>query len=113
MIRDRAWRRHMEEKKLIRRLKKFCRKNSWYYGLEDVNGIRHKNPRITDYIGTKDYSLSKTLSTSSWDSRYKVKYSPNRSPDYYRDEKPYNQSCGLREKDKVLFLKILRENGLK
>lgn len=113
MIRDRAWRRHMEEKHITKRLKKLCRNSSWYYGLEDTNGIKHKNPRITDYIGTKDYFLSKTLSTSSWDSKYKVKYSPNKSRDYYRDEKPHGQSFSLREKDKIMLLNILKENGLK
>lgn len=113
MIRDRAWRRHIEEKNSIKRLKKLCRGRWSYYGLEDINGIKHKIPRIIDYLGTKDYFLSKTLSSSAWDSKYKVKYSPNKSCDYYRDEKPHRQSCGLREKDKVMFLKILKENGLK
>lgn len=113
MIRDRAWRRHMEERHLIRRLRKLCEKSRWYYGFEDINGIIHNSRKILDYIGTKDYYLSKTLSTTVSISKYKVKYSPNRSRDYYRDEKPRGQSYGLREKDKVILLKIIKENGLK
>lgn len=113
MLRDRAWRRHIKEKNLIRRLKRKCQFNHWWRGFEDVNGIRHSKPSIVDYIGSKDYSWSKTLSTTHYDSRYKVKYSPNKYHNYYRDKKSKGQSLGLREKDKAIFLKILKENGFK
>lgn len=115
MIRDRAWRRHIKEKHLVRRLRRVCQTNNWYRGFEDVNGIRHKKTSPVDYIGSKDYTWAKTLSTTHYDSRYKVKYSPNNYHDYYRDKKPKSkgQSVGLREKDKAIFLKILKENGLK
>ena len=114
MIRDRAWRRHINEKNLIRRLRRKCQVSHWWRGFEDVNGIRHNKPSIVDYIGSKDYSWSKTLSTTHYESRYKVKYSPNNYNDYYRDVKPTKgQSLSLREKDKALFLKILKDNGLK
>ena len=115
MVRDRAWRRHIKEKYLVRRLKKVCQTNNWWRGFEDVNGIRHDKPSIIDYIGSKDYSWAKTLSTNHYDSRYKVKYSPNNYNSYYRDKKPKSKgrSVGLREKDKVVFLKMLREDGFK
>lgn len=110
MIRNRAWRRHIEEIKLVRRLKRLCQRG-WYH--EDINEIKHEVPRIVDYIGDRNYFLYKNISTTSWDSKYKVKYSPNKSRDYYRDEKSKGVSCSLRERDKILFLNILKENGLK
>ena len=113
MIRDRAWRRHMEERILIKRLKIKCVKDHWWRGFEDVNGITHNKRTLTTYIGTQDYKWAKTLSTSRWDSRYKCKYSPNKFGGYSRDKRSKGESYGLREKDKALFLNILRENGLK
>ncbi len=113
MSRDRAWRRHIEEKKLSKRLLKKCLLDKWYRGFTDVNDIEHPKRLISTYIGTKDYSDSKTISTTKWDSRYKCKYSPNRSIDYWRNDKPKGESYGAREKDKSQFYKILKENGIK
>ena len=39
MIRDRAWRRHIEEKVVIRRLRHKCQ-NDYWWRFEDVNGIQ-------------------------------------------------------------------------
>lgn len=114
MIRDRAWRRHMEERAILRRLSDRCRLDRWWWnGFKDTNGISHTKTYITTYIGTKDHFLAKTLSTTKYDSRYKTKYSPNNGGSYSRDEKAKGISTGLREKDKTEFLKILKENGLK
>jgi len=46
MIRDRAWRRHIKEKHLVRRLKRNTQTNNWWRGFEDVNGIRHNELHI-------------------------------------------------------------------
>lgn len=113
MIRDRAWRRHMEEKVLIKRLKRKCVVDHWWRGFEDVNGINYSKRTVSTYIGTKDYFWSKTLSTTKWDTRYKCKYSPNKFGGYSRDPKSKGNSYGLREKDKSLFFKILKENGIR
>lgn len=113
MIRDRAWRRHMEEKVLIKRLKRKCVVDHWWRGFEDVNGISYSKRTVSTYIGTKDYFWSKTLSTTKWDTRYKCKYSPNKFGGYSRDPKSKGNSYGLREKDKSLFFKILKENGIR
>jgi hypothetical protein len=109
MIRDRAWRRYMEERVVIRRMTRAVCTNRWWRGFEDVNGIDHQRPTIAIYIGTEIHFRAKTHTTTTWDSRRKVKYSPNKNKNYYRDE----GTCQTRESNKLIFLKILKENGLK
>ena len=103
----------MEERILIKRLKLKCVRDHWYRGFDDVNGITHNKRTPASYIGAKEYFWSKTLSSTKWDTRYKCKYSPNKFGGYSRDKRSKGESYGLREKDKALFLNILRENGLK
>lgn len=52
--------------------------------------------------------MSKSYSTDKWDSKHKVKYSPNKSKGYWR-----YKSKNTREYDKKEFLKILKEYGIK
>lgn len=109
-MRDRAWRRHIEEIFVIRRIKKHTVGVRYWSWIEDANKNYYKKSIIVDFLETREYFMSKTISTDSWDSKHKVKYSPNRSKPYYRDgTKKY--SC--REFDKILLHKILKENGLK
>jgi hypothetical protein len=68
---------------------------------------------LSDEIGSKDYHLYKTVVTRKCDSRYEIKYSPNRKYSYYRDKRKRGDSLGTREADKRQFLKILKENGLR
>ena len=112
MSRDRAWRRHIEELTVIKRLKRKCSTESWWR-FEDVNGAKKFHRRAIDYLGNQDYFRSKSITTTKWDTRYKTKYSPNSTTTYYRDPKKFRESTGLREKDKREFHKILRENGFK
>jgi len=106
-MRDRAWRRYMEERIVIKRLRWY----SWgiwsWRGFEDVNKISHQHPKFSDTIGTQNNFRFKTHTTTKWESNYKTKYSPNRGPRHWRD------GFKTREKDKKIFLKILKENGLK
>lgn len=111
MMRDRAWRRYIEEKKVIRRLKRKCSDHWWRF--EDANDILCHKRTVASYLGTKEYFWSKTLTATKWDSRYKCKYSPNKSSSYSRDKKKSRNSNKLREKDKLDFFKILKEYGLK
>lgn len=53
--------------------------------------------------------MCKSYSTDNWDSKHKVKYSPNKSKEYWR----YKGGKGTREYDKKQFLKILKEYGIK
>lgn len=107
-MRDRAWRRHIEEKKVKSRLKRFNQQTSWWYsGYSDLNNLNRENPTISDYIGGYLYNKFKTYTTSKVDSRYKAKYSPNKGVRYWRN----GDMC--REKQKIEFLKILKEYGIK
>lgn len=83
--------------------------NRWWRGFRDVNDINHQRPTISIYIGTEIHFRAKTHTTTKWDTKHKVKYSPNKDQGYYRDE----GNGQTREKQKILFLKILKENGLK
>lgn len=110
MCRDRAWRRHMEEKIVIRRITNKLHLGRWYWrGFEDVNDIRHINPLLSDYIGTVYHFMFKTYTTKKADTKYKTKYSPNKCKHPYR----YKGGVNTREESKLEFLKILKENGIK
>lgn len=83
--------------------------NRWWRGFEDVNGITYQRPTLSIYVGTEIHFRAKTHTTTKWDTKHKVKYSPNKDQGYYRDE----GNGQTRENQKRIFLKILKENGLK
>lgn len=109
MKRDRSWRRYMQEKHTIRRLNRYVYSDRYFWFFRDVNDSRIFKIRLSDYIGLKTYFMAKSYSTDSWDSRHKVKYSPNKSKEYWRD----SNKKGTRELHKKDFLKILKEYGIK
>lgn len=105
-MRGRAWRRHKEELIVKKRLSKnlyvyFCR-------MVNVNNSMTDSPTLIDFVGQKEYFLSKTISTGSYNTNNKVKFSPNRNKNYWRDHK-----INTREYHKKLLQYILKENGLK
>jgi hypothetical protein len=102
--RDRAWRRYIEDIHVIRRLKMFS--SSRYHMQRDANDIQVSESCIKNYIGTQTNFISKTLSTTKHGTKYKFKYSPNRSKGCWRD------TAKSREYDKKFFLKILKENEI-
>ena len=108
-MRGRAWRRHIEERVIVRRLKRNTQCHRYWYS-EDANKNNFTKTLIVDFLEKKDYFHSKTITTSMWDSKSKVKYSPNKNKPYYRDGKKRFEN---REYNRVLFFKILKENGLK
>ena len=108
-MRTRAWRRHMEEVIVIRRMNRMVNSYRSWWHYTDVNNIKHESPTLKDYIGSQDNHMYKTYKTTKWDSGHKVKYSPNRGRAYWRD----NNKKGLREKNKIEFLKIMKEYGIK
>jgi hypothetical protein len=107
-MRGRAWRRYVEEKVVKKRLKFFTMAHS--YSSININGSKTKHPLISDYLSLKEHFDAKTIKTSNWSSKYKIKYSPNKTKGYWRDEGRYKQT---REFNKKYLLKILKENGLK
>ena len=106
-MRDSAWRRYVEDRIVIRRLRTQCDRSWSWRGFEDVNKISHQHPILKDYIRTDNNYRFKTHTTTKWETNYKTKYSPNRGPRHWRD------GFKTREKDRKIFLNILRENGLK
>lgn len=109
MKRDRSWRRYIKEKHTLRRLRVHLCSDRYFWFFTDVNNIRVNKIRINDYLGLKTYFMSKSYSTDKWETRHKVKYSPNKSKEYWR----YKGSKRTREYDKKEFLKILKEYGIK
>jgi len=103
-MRNRAWRRYIEEQKVVERLTQMRRGGWWRY--RDVNNILRKHPMVKDFIGSSYNFKFKTYTTDKSDTKYKCKYSPNKNRNYYRDG-------DNREKQRVIFLKILKENGIR
>lgn len=105
-MRGRAWRRHKEELIVKKRLGKIVYQHYWR--MFNLNQSMVGSPTLIDFIGKKEHFLAKTLSTESYDTKNKVKFSPNKNKNYWRDFK--NQT---REHQKKIFFDILKENGLK
>lgn len=106
-MRNRAWRRYIEEKTVIRRLKLKVANGRWYF--HDLNGSVIQSPMLKDYINTQICNMFKSFKTDKYDTSSKIKYSPNRSKSYYRDR----NKKSTRESDKLTFLNILKENGIR
>lgn len=109
MCRDREWRRNTTKLIVTRRLRLIAVKSNWWRGLQDINGLTHHTPKFINYIGLKDYFQSKSYVTPKWVTRRKIKYSPNKSKEYYRD----NKKLDTREFRNKEFYKILKEYGIK
>lgn len=108
-MRDRAWRRYMEEVVVMRRLKRLNYHFSWHYRpFTDINGVKHRAPIAQDFIGSYDNFTYKTHTTKRNTTRHKDKYSPNKSQRRWRTK----GSTKSREGQKKIFRKILKENGL-
>jgi hypothetical protein len=110
-MRDRAWRRHIEERWVKKRISIICNRIKFYWrGLTDINGFSTQHPIFKDYIGREENKMYKTFYTSYHDSKNKIKYSPNKNKPYYRDGR---RKKSTREYKKREFFKILKENGIK
>jgi hypothetical protein len=109
-MRGRAWRRHIEEKVVIKRLRRQTSGQKYWSWIIDANRNYYKKTIVIDYLQSVEYYIAKTMTTKPWDSKHKVKYSPNKNKPYYRDG---SKKFSTREMDKNLFVKILKENGIK
>lgn len=106
---DRATRRYLKEKHFKRRLQVVRIKSRYWRGYKDVNGNKIINPLPSDYLGDTAYMKYKSIRTDKYDTKRKIKFSPNKSKMYYRD----NKKLDTREFRNKEFLKILKENGIK
>jgi hypothetical protein len=113
-MRNYQWRKYKLECIIKRKLKIYSSKHSPYYysSFTDVNGFSHKSPLWINYLNTHIHYNIISYNTHRTDSKYKSKYSPNRSL-RWRDKKVKGYSYSAREVDKILFKKILTEYGYK
>lgn len=108
-MRDRSYRRYVEEKILKKRLSNLKSNQFYWSRYKDINGNKHANPTVADFLGDSSYMKYKSIATDKYNTRRKIKFSPKRSKDWYRD----NKKIDTREyRDKEL-LKILKENGIR
>lgn len=103
-MRDRSYRRYMEERKVIRRLGNI---RGYWYRFTDVNGLYTTAPSLADFVGTENCFRYKTHTTTKWDSKYKEKYSPNKSRGWRSKGR-----LRTREENKLLLYQILKEYGI-
>lgn len=103
-MRTRAWRRYKQECKILKRLAYQANR----FSLRDENGISYDDVSIKHLLGTDTHFMYKSYTTTRDDTKYKTKYSPN-TRSFYRD---YNRR-GKRETDKMLFIKLLKEYGIR
>ena len=104
-MRDRAYRRYMEERKVINRLNNI---RGYWYRFTDANGLYTVAPTLADFIGTENAFRYKTHTTTKWDSKYKDKYSPNKNRSWRN-----KGQLRTREENKLLLSNILKEYGIK
>ena len=104
-MRDRAYRRYIEEKKVIRRLSNI---RGYWYRFTDANGLYTVAPSLADFIGTENSFRYKTHTTTKWDSKYKEKYSPNKTTGWRNKGQQRT-----REENRQILIDILREYGIK
>ena len=110
-MRGRYWRRHIEEKVVIKRLNKQIFTNNYsYYSNMDVNRNYYKKQLVIDFLESKRYFFVKNSTTDFWNSRSKGKYSPNKIK---RKWGRSGDSPDTREWNKRYLLNILKENELK
>ena len=104
-MRDRAYRRYIEERKVIRRITNI---RGYWYRFNDANGLYITKPSLKDFIGTENSFRYKTHTTTKWDSKYKEKYSPNKCRGWRSKGRQRT-----REENKLLLFNILKEYGIK
>jgi hypothetical protein len=79
-----------------------------WWRFEDANGLYSPYPSISDFIGTENAFRYKTHTTTKWDSKYKEKYSSNKTTGWRN-----KGQLRTREENKLLLHQILKEYGIK
>jgi len=102
--RDRGWRRSKAESYHLKRMKRWS--SFYWYRFNDVNHIRIQKPLWVDSIGLQNIYILKKTRTRYWDTRTKKKWGKKGKRNY-----DYSYDPNTRVKDKVRFLKELREYG--
>ncbi len=104
-MRDKAYRRWVEDKKVKKRLSNNTY-TYWTHYFKDINNVSIYHVKLKDLIGTENYFRFRN-SASCYKDKYKCKYAQN-CGNYWSGNK---KSC--RVADKVKLLNLLREYGIK
>jgi hypothetical protein len=105
MTRGRAWRRHIENKKVIKRL---TNRRYYYWRYTDNNSILINNPTWVDAIGSRLCYLYKNITTTIDDTKNKTKWGHRKKMNF-----DYTSDPNTRVGDKKRFKKELNELGFK
>jgi hypothetical protein len=100
-------RRDLSEKWLLRRIKLVIPHSVSYRGFRNLNKTVKYKILPSDFLGTQTYFAYKNYSTGKYNSKYKIKYSPNRNKGYYYSK------INTRMYEKNILLKELKENEIK
>jgi hypothetical protein len=103
-MRGRMWRRYKEECVVLRRVRKWS--SYHWYRFNDVNKIRINKPLWIDSIGLQSTYKSKSITTTKWDTRHKNKWGKKGKRHW-----DYSSDPNTRVKQKIMFLKELKEYG--
>lgn len=106
-MRGRGWR--IWKLSLILRKRIKSRRCNNYYPFYNNASVKIVGANWVDYISSYEVQIFKSLVTDKWDTRWKTKYSPNKTK-YWRDPETKNRTS--RERQKVKFLKIKKEYGI-
>ena len=107
MTRGIVWRRYMKEKHTKRRLKNYI--NSSYFIYDVNNNAYYDSGRYIDLLNTNIYFVLKGCVSTRHDSKYKNKYSKNKSKRRYFLKEGNGKT---RIEQKEIFRKILKENNI-
>lgn len=78
--------------------------NFYWYRFTDVNHLRIEKPLWIDSMGLQHINILKETRTRKWDTRHKKKWGKKGKRNY-----DYSSDPNTRVKDKVRFLKELRD----
>jgi len=106
-MKSRAYRRYMEEVKVIKRLRYRC--YGWYRYVYDANDMRISCGKWFDMISTQTAFDAKSITTDEYDSRGKTKWGRKGKSTRYSD----SSDKWTRVNDKKRFKKDLEYEGFK
>ena len=103
-MRDRMWRRYKRDCYHLKRMKRWS--NFYWYKFTDINRIRIEKPLWIDGIGLQHIYILRDTRTRKYDTAHKTKWGKKGKRNY-----DYSSDPNTRVKDKVRFLKELKEYG--
>lgn len=107
-MRDRSWRIWKGNLILKKRIKRIRRNK--YFPFYNNAYVKILDFTWVDFISAYETKKYRSIVTDKWDTRWKTKYSPNRSKMYWRGISGKNKTT--RELERAEFHKIKQEYGI-